>query len=71
MNHLISTIKFRDQPLVNCIATSLLAFVLTIPMHELFHPLPQQPYHLLLVLGILLVLIDLIILGPGLVINSK
>ena len=65
MNHLISTIKFRDQPLVNCIATSLLAFVLTIPMHELFHLLTFYAY------GILLVLIDLIILGPGLVINSK
>ena len=44
MNHLISTIKFRDQPLVNCIATSLLAFVLTIPMHELFHLLTFYAY---------------------------
>ena len=40
----MSTIKFKDQPLANCIATGLLAFVLTIPMHELFHLLTFYAY---------------------------
>ena len=40
----MSTIKFRDQPMANCIATALLAFVLTIPMHELFHLLTLYVY---------------------------
>lgn len=35
MNQVMSSIRFRDQTVVNCIATGLLAFVLTIPIHEL------------------------------------
>ena len=35
-----------DMSIVNCIATSLLAFVLTIPMHELFHLLTFYAYGL-------------------------
>lgn len=34
----------RNLTIVNCIATSLLAFVLTIPMHELFHLLTFYVY---------------------------
>ena len=36
----------KDLTVVNCIATSLLAFVLTIPMHELFHLLTFYAYGL-------------------------
>ena len=36
----------NDLTVVNCIATSLLAFVLTIPMHELFHLLTFYAYGL-------------------------
>lgn len=38
------TNKLKDLSVVNCIATSLLAFVLTIPMHELFHLLTCYVY---------------------------
>lgn len=34
----------KDLTIVNCIATSLLAFVLTIPVHELFHLLTCYAY---------------------------
>ena len=36
----------KDFTVVNCIATSLLAFMLTIPMHELFHLLTFYAYGL-------------------------
>jgi len=40
----MSSNNCKDLSMANCIATSLLAFILTIPMHELFHLLTFYVY---------------------------
>ena len=67
--------KKNDLTIVNSIATSLLAFMLTWVMVRppmkirYLYPLPQKPYWLLLIASIVLILIDLIVLGPGITMN--